>query len=712
MNSLLSILYLVSSITVISLGVMVYLNNRKSRVNVSFFAFCLSLFFWLFFAFLGIISDDYYTSLLFYKICFVGITFIPSTFYHFAYVFVGGTSRRRIAGLYILSALFAASLLSPEHLIRGLFLFPWGFYPAAGRLLHAPFLLFCISSLFSALRLLYRELKKDDISSIQRVKLKYIFAGLLVASLASVDFLGNYGIQVIPLGSVFMSLFTFILTYATLRHHLLDIRVAFARFLLLFITTVIVIGIPLLFGMKLLGIGLWIIPVSSATILASSAPLLYIYLKERTEGLLLKQQRRYQQTLLFASLGMLYKRELDRLLRFVVILLTLVARLRYAAIYLFNEELGCFELKAERPLLQNGPLTLEKDNPLVVRVLSKNILNRDDFLTRGKEHAVAEEMERLKAAIVVPCSTGRGIIGFLVFGGKRSGQHFTSDEIDTFLTLSNQFALAIENALYLKDLEKTRSELFHAAKMSSLGAMASGLAHQINNRLHTILLTVESLSALYDERLNHRGRELVERVVRNIRQAEETIEKLRHYAKTSTEKTVPLSLRGTVESAVEMMRLKREAFGRIRLEIDIDAGLKVSGNPSQLREVFFNLLDNADNAVSQALARGEEFDPLISVRARPSGQGEVEVFVEDNGVGIRESLAGAPFVPFQTTRASSSGGAGLGLFIVEKIVELHKGSLKVEPAEGRGTRIVIRLKGVQDGRDGGEGDPQKNLRML
>ncbi|VAX29370.1 hypothetical protein MNBD_NITROSPIRAE02-321 [hydrothermal vent metagenome] len=694
MKPFVSILYLIASITVISHGVMVYLNNRKSRINTSLFLFCLASFFWLFFAFLATLSDSYDTALLFFRICYVGIVFIPSTFYHFAHEFVGRASGRRVAARYLISTLFAFTVLGTQYMIKGLFLYPWGFYPAASRPLHIIFMLFFLLTLFSALNLIYKEMKKKNVPSIQKTKLKYIFAGLLVASLASVDFLGNYDIAVVPLGFIFMSLFTFILTYATLRHQLLDIRVAFARLFLLFITAVVVTGVPFLLGIKLLGPGLWIIPVSVALMLAASAPLLYIYIGEHTENLLLKQQRRYQQTLLYASHGMLYKRDLNRLLKFVVILSTLVARLRYAAIYLFDEELNCFELKAERPQLPKKPVTLYMQNPVVRKISKKEILNRDELLSRGEDRGVIDEMKRLNAAIIIPCCTRRGIVGFLAFGNKRSGQHFSSDEIDTFLTLSNQFALAIENALYLKDLEKAGSELFHAAKMSSLGTMASGLGHQINNRLHTILLAVESLNIMYSDTFSKRGKELIDSIVNNIRQAEDTIEKLRNYSKTSSEEVSPVFLKDVLEGAFEMMRLKRSAFSQVRLEVNVGSSLKVVGNMSQLREVFFNLLDNADNAIRQSVAKGNDMEPMIRIQARALEKGMVEVVIEDNGIGIRKDDLDKLFVPFYTTKASSSHGTGLGLYIADKIIELHGGTIRVESVNGRGTKFIIRLKGA------------------
>jgi len=693
MKPLISILYLIASVTVISLGVMVYLNDRKSRINKSLFMLCLASFFWLFFAFLAVFSDSHDAALLFFKVCYVGIVFIPSTFYHFAHEFVGKTSGKRIAAGYLLSAVFAFAVLSTSYMINGLFTYSWGFYPAVSNPLHIIFVLFFLITLSSSLNLIYKEIKKEDVPSIQKIKLKYIFTGLLVATLASVDFLGNYGIPMMPLGFVFMSLFTFILTYATLRHQLLDIRVALARVFLLFITAVVVTGTPFLLGIKLLGPGLWIIPVSVALIFAASAPLLYIYIGERTENLLLKQQRRYQQTLLYASHGMLYKRDLNRLLKFVVILLTVVARLRYAAIYLFDEESNCFELRAERPLLPGKPVILDMENPVVKKISRKEMLNRDELLSRGEGGRVVDVMRRLNATIIVPCCTRRGIVGFIAFGDKRSGQHFSSDEIDTFLTLSNQFALAIENALYLKDLEKAGSELFHAAKMSSLGTMASGLGHQINNRLHTIMLAVESLNIMYSETFNKRGKELIDSIINNIKLAEDTIEKLRNYSKTSSEEMSPVLLSDAVESAFEMMRLKSSAFRRIRLEVDVDDSLKVLGNLSQLREVFFNILDNADNAIRQSLAKGSAMKPTISLRARKLERGMVEVEIEDNGIGIRKDDLDKLFVPFYTTKASSLHGTGLGLYIADKIIELHGGSIRVELLNGKGTKFIIRLKG-------------------
>ena len=113
-----------------------------------------------------------------------------------------------------------------------------------------------------------------------------------------------------------------------------------------------------------------------------------------------------------------------------------------------------------------------------------------------------------------------------------------------------------------------------------------------------------------------------------------------------------------------------------------------------MREVFFNLLDNADNAIRQSLAKDNNMEPMIRIQARASEKGMVEVVIEDNGIGIGRDDFDKLFVPFYTTKPSSSHGTGLGLYIADKIIELHGGTIRVESGDGKGTRFIIRFKGA------------------
>ena len=116
----------------------------------------------------------------------------------------------------------------------------------------------------------------------------------------------------------------------------MDIRIVVARSAIFLIVYFLVLGIPFLVGTKLLGIGLWLIPAGVCTILASLGPLVYLFLKERAENKLLQEERRIQDLLKAASLGLTTKKIKDsgRLPQLIVYLVTRTVRLRHSAVYI------------------------------------------------------------------------------------------------------------------------------------------------------------------------------------------------------------------------------------------------------------------------------------------------------------------------------------------------------------------------------------------
>ncbi|MCX5680940.1 MAG: HAMP domain-containing sensor histidine kinase, partial [Candidatus Omnitrophica bacterium] len=127
-----------------------------------------------------------------------------------------------------------------------------------------------------------------------------------------------------------------------------------------------------------------------------------------------------------------------------------------------------------------------------------------------------------------------------------------------------------------------------------------------------------------------------------------------------------------------------------------------SGNATQLQEVFFNIIDNAYDAIMQKKAEipDEKFMGKIKISTRPSGK-FLEINVLDNGMGVKEEDHAKLFTPFFTTKVSSRKGTGLGLYVIKKIVEdNHQGEILITSDYKVGTLFVVKLpierkKGVE-----------------
>ena len=121
---------------------------------------------------------------------------------------------------------------------------------------------------------------------------------------------------------------------------------------------------------------------------------------------------------------------------------------------------------------------------------------------------------------------------------------------------------------------------------------------------------------------------------------------------------------------------------------------KINGNITQLQEVFFNLIDNAYDAIQERMQNFMEVDyrGTIQVSALELDDGYLRIDFEDNGIGVRKENREKLFTPFFTTKVSSRKGTGLGLYVINKIItQNHDGRIRVESEYLKGTKFILEL---------------------
>jgi signal transduction histidine kinase len=229
--------------------------------------------------------------------------------------------------------------------------------------------------------------------------------------------------------------------------------------------------------------------------------------------------------------------------------------------------------------------------------------------------------------------------------------------------------------------EKSRLEeqLRQADRLSSLGMLAAGTAHELNEPLGAILgfaQLARKATGLPEPTLRDLGK--IEKAALHAR---EVVAKLMLFARQAPPQKAPLDLRVVVDEALEFLRPRSEQDG-IAIDSDLQAGLpEIVADASQLRQTVLNLVVNA----LQATARGGSV--RVTLRAELS---QLRLTVEDQGTGMSEEVRSKLFLPFFTTKDVGQG-TGLGLSVVHGIVSAHGGSIEVESAAGRGTRFDVLL---------------------
>ncbi|MBU1995840.1 MAG: GHKL domain-containing protein, partial [Candidatus Omnitrophica bacterium] len=326
-----------------------------------------------------------------------------------------------------------------------------------------------------------------------------------------------------------------------------------------------------------------------------------------------------------------------------------------------------------------------------------------DFNDRNLKD-VEKVISALKTELIIPSYIEDKMLAVIALGKKRSGKLYTQEDLVVFSILANQSALAIENAQFYESTKKTHEQLFKAEKMATIGTMADGLSHQINNRLHamgfiagdildTIKLTrKKGVSKKTDKVLKEIALGL-NRIEDNVIRGGEIVQGLLKYTRKGTKGFEAVDLDKLISAAVEMAQFKIKIS-----EIDINRGFngntpKLRGNFTQLQEVFFNVIDNSYDAMMQRKEemKEPEYRGVINITAVISGT-SLEINLSDNGMGVKESDKNKLFTPFFTTKLSSRKGTGLGLYVIKQIIEEnHKGKVVFNSEYGVGTQTRILL---------------------
>lgn len=255
----------------------------------------------------------------------------------------------------------------------------------------------------------------------------------------------------------------------------------------------------------------------------------------------------------------------------------------------------------------------------------------------------------------------------------------------------------------LAELKMAQAHLIHSEKMSSIGVLTAGIAHEINNPVNYINsgtiafeLLLEDLLKLFEANHNQLPNfeehivneilairkemvQLLSTMKMGIQRTSEIVGSLRSFSRVNDDKHVPVDLKSVIESTLVILRHK--FVNRIELHEQYASSNTIIGNRGQLAQLVMNVLLNAIQAIKET--------GKIEIKTSDFGESLV-LSVNDNGCGIAENVKMKIFDPFFTTKPVGEG-TGLGLSIVHGIVTSHKGKIHIESEKGEGTTVSIQL---------------------
>jgi signal transduction histidine kinase/CheY-like chemotaxis protein len=300
----------------------------------------------------------------------------------------------------------------------------------------------------------------------------------------------------------------------------------------------------------------------------------------------------------------------------------------------------------------------------------------------------------LRSVLVCPLRTPSRYLGYLYVEDRSRPRSFSVRDIELLEGFASQAALALENAALVedlrtsyRDLSQARSEAVRAENLRSLGRLATEVAHDLNNLLTAVLGEAQIL--LLDTRFRdaYNSLRVIERAAQDgaecIRRIQEST-RVRHHAEFEEIEVVAL-LREVLEfTRVRCAPKPGRPDTAIGVTLEGSRRAIVRGLPSELREVFTNLIVNA----VEAMATGGR----LTVRVHDA-RDRVAIDVRDTGSGIPPDVLRRLFEPFFTTKGER--GNGLGLSIAQGVVRRHGGEIQVESELGLGTVMRVLLPRVR-----------------
>jgi len=235
----------------------------------------------------------------------------------------------------------------------------------------------------------------------------------------------------------------------------------------------------------------------------------------------------------------------------------------------------------------------------------------------------------------------------------------------------------------MSETETLRLQLLQAQRLSSVGALASSVAHEFNNILTTIINYAK---------LGMRGnmeapqKQAFEKILKGGQRAATIVSSMLGFARNQSTRREPTDIVKLVE---EVLLLAEKDLSKHRIQVE----KRINGRPiapvvaGQIEQILLNLVINA----RQAMPNGGRL--RIDVRENPTSE-MVEIRMADNGVGIAPEQLRMIFEPFFTTKIPDEhghGGTGLGLSVCRQIIEQHHGRIRVESVVGRGSTFTVKL---------------------
>lgn len=702
--------FLVSSVTFFFF-VAVLLKGVRQKKNLTFCFFAISVFVWSTGHMYWQLADSKQEAIFWIRILVMGSSLIPYTYLHFVTHFVGRPLPKLVFSGYVIALALNALAWTPYIFTGVEKRMGFEFWPKAGPLFPLYFggflvvVTFCFSMLFDQYRKASIKVRNQN---------KYLIIGTAIGFFGGgTNFPLWLDIQISPILHGLSILYILGIGYSVLKYRLLDFNEMVIRILGLVFFSVIFGAIFAAMFRFLMGHAYpgyypsgyttwWAAFGGLSFVFLIISPVVSDFIIRLVEARLAAARFAYRHELRKLSDDWISNIQSEDTSQAITVGVYETMRLDYAALYIrkgMETTHRCEAAIGSRPRISH--FDMAKLDPLVSAVHhGRHALFLDEEVDRSPVFrtsmaSLCRDYPNLSSSdVVVPVAAHDSFYGFLILGS--SGVHGAFADVDLLVleNLCSQYALALKS----REVERRSNQV---EKLVSLGTMAAGLSHELRNPLVSIR-TLGSLLKKDSSKPLGLNPQFSETIQRDIKRISGIVDGVSSFAQNANR---PMAHVEVVEALLEAKASLEEKMEQKRVRLNLDVEEKVScalGNFEQLVQVFFNILENSVNAISEWKGRPETGEITVYVSAqgnkRLTQDRWVEIRIRDNGPGMSEEFQASIFDPFFTSRDTGlrygSSGTGLGLAIVKKIIEHHNGKITVNASPGKGAAFRISIPSV------------------
>jgi signal transduction histidine kinase len=629
----------------------------------------------------------------------IGVLLLPPTFTQFSASLV----RVRLSSLfhiinYSISLIFISAVYTPLFARGGEHFLIFSFWPNPGPFFHAALIYFGINVIFAHVLLVIKYFNIEN-TIIKNQILYMLLAGIFGFIGGSVNYLPWYRVPLLPVPTIFFSLWVLILAYAILKYRLMDIRVALTRAGIFIFVYSFIFALPIWFGLRT---QLWLWSVALMGILSPIGIFVYSNLREQTEAILFKEEKRYQRAIRELAKRMMQIRDMGKLLRAIVAEVNKVVNPEFVLLYTFSKTDDSYVLEHNDIIdTYSFHKKFSADSPFVSS-LSQNKKTR---LVEG-----AASLNLPLETLVLSFYVEGGLFGFLLVGPKPKKTLYTESDLIAFDILSSQVSLTLENAKNFQELKRSQMELLRQENLKFVSVLVKGLAHEILNPLTPLMHRIEDLEGenllklygvyeknkdKFDQQDNAGFKEAFLELRQSTKSLKNNAEHIHLIINTlqrmqkGDETTIgPMDIKSFFKDIAATLTLEVEPALQegVTVNQDIEKNIpSLKGNPTLLKQIFINLYKNACEAMKNSAAK------IITICCKINALNSSEALIEfsDSGPGIPSDILPKIFSRGFTTKGAK--GSGVGLSQCKTIIEKFGGAVTIESEQDKGTKFIIKL---------------------